>query len=45
MYTGKKPLGKLRRRWEYVKMNLGEIGWGGLDWTDLAHVGSTGEQW
>jgi hypothetical protein len=31
---GKRPLGRLRRRWEdNIKMNLREIGWGwhGLD--------------
>jgi hypothetical protein len=26
-----------RRRWEdAIKMDLGEIGWGGMDWIDLA---------
>jgi hypothetical protein len=34
---GKKPLGRRRRRWvDNVKMNLREIGWGGIDWIDLA---------
>jgi hypothetical protein len=34
---GKKPLGRPRRRWEdNIKMDLGEIGWGCMDWTDLA---------
>jgi hypothetical protein len=34
---GKKPIGKLRRRWEdSVKMDLREIGWGGTDWIDVA---------
>jgi hypothetical protein len=34
---GKRPLGKPRRRWEdNVKMDLREIGWGGMDWIDLA---------
>jgi hypothetical protein len=29
----KEPLGKPRRRWvDNVKMDLGEIGWGGVDW-------------
>jgi hypothetical protein len=29
---GKRPLGRPRRRWEdNIKMNLGEIGWGGVD--------------
>jgi hypothetical protein len=34
---GKKPLGGPRRRWENnIKMDLREIGWGGVDWIDLA---------
>jgi hypothetical protein len=34
---GKRPLGRLTRRWvDNVKMVLREIGWGGIDWTDLA---------
>jgi hypothetical protein len=34
---GKKPLGRSRRRWvDNIKMNLREIGWGGMDWIDLA---------
>jgi hypothetical protein len=34
---GKKPLGRPRRRWENnIKMDLREIGWGGMDWIDLA---------
>jgi hypothetical protein len=30
---GKRPLGRLRRRWENIRMELREIGWGwyGLD--------------
>jgi hypothetical protein len=35
---GKRPLGQLRRRWvDNIKMDLGEIGWDGIDWIDLAH--------
>jgi hypothetical protein len=31
------PLGRLRRRWVVsVKIDLREIGWDGMDWTDLA---------
>jgi hypothetical protein len=31
---GKRPLGRRRHRWEdIIKM---EIGWGGMDWIDLA---------
>jgi len=34
---GKRPLGKHRRRWEdYMKMDLKELGCGGLDWIELA---------
>jgi hypothetical protein len=33
---GKRPLGRPRRRWEdNIKMDLREIGWGGMDWIDL----------
>jgi hypothetical protein len=35
----KRLLGRPRRRWEdNIKMDLGEIGWGGMDWVDLAPV-------
>jgi hypothetical protein len=31
------PLGRPRRRWvDNIKMDLREIGWGGVDWVDLA---------
>jgi hypothetical protein len=34
---GKRPLEKPRRRWEYgIKMDLKEIGWGGVEWIHLA---------
>jgi hypothetical protein len=34
---GKRPLGRLRRRWEdNIKMDLLEVGCGGMDWTDFA---------
>jgi hypothetical protein len=34
---GKRPLGRPRRRWAYnIRMDLREIGWGGIDWIDLA---------
>jgi hypothetical protein len=33
---GKRPLGRRRRRWvNNIKMDLGEIGWGGVVWTGL----------
>jgi hypothetical protein len=32
----KEPLEKPRRRWvDNIKMNLREIEWGDMDWTDL----------
>jgi hypothetical protein len=35
---GKRPLGRPRHRWEdNVKMNLQEVGCGGMDWIELAH--------
>jgi hypothetical protein len=35
---GKRPLGRSRRRWvDNIKMELREMGWGGMDWIDLAH--------
>jgi len=34
---GKKPLGRPRRRWENnIKMDLQEVGCGGMDWIELA---------
>ena len=34
---GKRPLGRPRRRWEdNVKMDLQEVGCGGMDWIELA---------
>jgi hypothetical protein len=34
---GNRPLGKPRRRWEdNIKMDLGEIEWGVMDWIYLA---------
>jgi hypothetical protein len=36
---GKRPLGRPRRRWvDSIKMDLGEIGWDGRDWLELAQV-------
>jgi hypothetical protein len=33
---GKGPLGRPRRKWVgNIKMDLREIGWGGVDWIDL----------
>jgi hypothetical protein len=34
---GRRPLEKPRRRWEdNIKMDLRQVGWGGVDWIDLA---------
>jgi hypothetical protein len=34
---GKSPLGRPRRRWEdNIKMDLQEVGGGGVDWMELA---------
>jgi hypothetical protein len=34
---GKRPLGRCSHRWENnIKMDLGEIGWFGMDWINLA---------
>ena len=34
---GKRPLGRPRRRWEEnIKMDLQEVGCGGMDWIDVA---------
>jgi hypothetical protein len=34
---GKRPLGRPRRRWvDNIRLDLGEVGWGDVDWIDLA---------
>jgi hypothetical protein len=34
---GKRPLRRPRRRWENnIRMELQEVGWGGMDWIGLA---------
>jgi hypothetical protein len=33
---GKRPLGRPRRRWmDNIRMDLGEVEWGGVDWIGL----------
>jgi hypothetical protein len=33
---GKRPLGRPRRKWvDNIRMDLGEMGWGDVDWFDL----------
>jgi hypothetical protein len=39
----KRPLGRPRHRWEdNIRMDLMEIGWGGMDWI---HLAQGREQW
>jgi hypothetical protein len=34
---GKRPFRRPRHRWEdIIKMDFQEVGWGGMDWIDLA---------
>jgi hypothetical protein len=34
---GRRPLGRPRRRWEdNIKIDLREVGWGGMNWIELA---------
>jgi hypothetical protein len=36
---GRRPLVRPRRRWEdNIKMDIQEVGWGGIDWIDMAQV-------
>jgi hypothetical protein len=37
---GKRTLGRSRRRWEDIRMDLREIGWGGMDWIQGLVAGS-----
>jgi predicted small integral membrane protein len=35
---GKRPLGRPRRRWvDNIRMDLGEVGWGNVDWIGLVN--------
>jgi hypothetical protein len=32
--VGKRPVGRPRRRWvDNIRMDLGEVGWGDVDWS------------
>jgi hypothetical protein len=33
---GRRPLGRPRRRWEDNKMDIRQVGWGGMNWIELA---------
>jgi hypothetical protein len=38
LLVGKRPLGRPRRRLvDNIRMDLGEVGWGDVDWIGLAH--------
>jgi hypothetical protein len=40
---GKRPLGRPRRRWvNNIKLDLTATGWDGMDWIDLARIGTGG---
>jgi hypothetical protein len=36
---GRRQLGRRRRGWEDVKLDLQEMGWKGVEWIDLAEDG------
>jgi hypothetical protein len=41
---GKRSLGRPRRRWvDDIRMDLGEVGWGDVDWIGLAQDRNSGE--
>jgi hypothetical protein len=33
---GKRPLGRPRRRWDNIKMDLQEVGYASINWIELA---------
>jgi hypothetical protein len=36
---GRRSLGRPRYKWKYnIKMHLREVGWGSMDWIDVAQV-------
>jgi hypothetical protein len=41
---GKRPVGRPRRRWmDNIRMHLGEVGWGDVDWMVWLRIGTGGE--
>jgi hypothetical protein len=41
---GKRSIGRLRRRWEDVRMDLRETGWEGMDWIHPAGFCENGNE-
>jgi hypothetical protein len=40
---GKRPLGRTRHmREDNIRLDLREMGWDGVDWMHVAHVGTSG---
>jgi hypothetical protein len=40
---GRRPLGRPRRSWEdNIKMDLQDVGWGGMDWISRLRLGTGG---
>jgi hypothetical protein len=42
---GKRPIGRPRRRWvDNIRLHLGEVGWGDVDWAGLVwlRIGTDG---
>jgi hypothetical protein len=33
---GRRPLGRPRHRWDNIKVDVEEVGWGGMDWIAVA---------
>jgi hypothetical protein len=43
LLVGTRPLGRPRHRWvDNIRMDLGEVGWGDVDWIGLAWKQSSG---
>jgi hypothetical protein len=41
---GKRPLGRPKLRWvDNIRMDLGEVGWGDVDWIVCLRIGTGGE--
>jgi hypothetical protein len=41
---GRRPMGRPRHRWkDNIKMDLGETGFGDVDWIHLTQIGTGGE--